>query len=293
MQKTIQWIIVAVAISMLTACGGGGIGDTNAPIFTSPATVAVAENQTSAITLKATDESTITYGLKGGDAYKFNIDSTTGVVTFKTAPDFETKDTYSFTATATDSAGNEATQIVTINIIDLPEGQLKKTGQLNSYDEKGNEVTDGSIKDDGYYQTGVTPSYTRDDDKEIVTDHITGLMWQDNKDTKTVTKQWLTNENNNTSSGNARTYCSQLALGGYSDWRLPTIDELMYIVDRSKQNPAIDTTVFENIVSSFYWSSSTVVSNEKNAWGVYFRNGDDNSNRKSSSYYVRCVRVGE
>jgi uncharacterized protein (TIGR02145 family) len=37
-------------------------------------------------------------------------------VTFKNAPDFETKDTYTFTATATDAAGNTATQEVIVNI---------------------------------------------------------------------------------------------------------------------------------------------------------------------------------
>jgi hypothetical protein len=300
---------VSVAISVLTACSGGSSGDTKdtvAPKFVSASSIEVVENQTAAITLQATDENTIVYGIEGGDADAFDIDSATGVVTFKVAPDFETKDTYSFTATATDGAGNSATQDVTIHITDLPEGQLKKTGQTKSYDEDGNEVTDRSIKDDGYYQTGVASNYTRDDDKEIVTDHITGLQWQDNEDVKTVTKQWLTDENydicenNNsapecydTSGDTAATYCADLTLGEYSDWRLPTIDELMYIADRSRRNPAINTTVFENAVSNFYWSSSTVVGYEFDAWFVDFDFGIGIGPYKSRSYYVRCVRAGQ
>ncbi len=118
--------------------------------------------------------------MSGGDSSAFDVNATTGVVTFKSAPDFETQDLYTFSASATDKYGNVATQEVNVTIIDVVEGQLpKKTGQTKSYDTDGNEVTDGSIKDDGFYQKGVDPSYTRDDVKEIVIDHITGLQWQD------------------------------------------------------------------------------------------------------------------
>jgi hypothetical protein len=248
----------------------------------------------------------VTYGISGGDSGSFDLDATTGVVTFKTAPNFETKDTYGFTATATDGAGNSATQSVTINITDLPEGQPKKTGQTKSYDEDGNEVTDGSIKDDGYYQTGVTPNYTRDDAKQIVTDHITGLEWQDDGNASSVTKPWLTQENYDKCTGNngqtqdttkcydtsgdtAATYCTTLSLDG-GGWRLPTIDELMYIADRSKRNPAINPT-FQHTASDYYWSSTTFVGYEDIAWGVYFFNGSDYWDDKGHARYVRCVRA--
>lgn len=78
-------------------------GDTTAPSFSSSTAVSVNENQTSAIDLNATDVSTITYSISGGDSVHFNVNSSTGVVTFKVAPDFEnptdsdTNNTYSFT----------------------------------------------------------------------------------------------------------------------------------------------------------------------------------------------------
>ena len=286
--------------------------DEIAPTFTSPTTVTVAENQTNALTLQATDASRpITYSMSGGDSSSFTVDSATGVVTFETAPDFETKDAYGFTAKATDAVGNEATQDITIHISDLPEGQApKKTGQTKSYDASGTEVTDGSIKDDGFYQKGIAPSYTRDDANNIVTDHITGLQWQDDANVSTVTKLWLTQTNydicrgqngqtqdtskcTDTSGDTAVTYCSSLTLGGFADWRLPSIDELMYIADRSKRNPAIDTSYFTNVVSSYYWSSTTVVGYEYDAWRVYFGGGYDGWSYKSNSRYVRCVRDGQ
>jgi uncharacterized protein (TIGR02145 family) len=93
-----------------------GLDITN-PIFISSATASVAENQTAAITLQATDTTTVTYSISGTDAASFTVAASSGVVTFTTAPDYEGKASYSFTATATDTAGNSAEQSVTIHIL--------------------------------------------------------------------------------------------------------------------------------------------------------------------------------
>jgi len=289
------------------------VTDTVTPTFTSEPNATVAENQTSAIILVATDLSTISYSIAGADSGDFDVNASTGVVTFKVAPDFETLATYSFTATATDDSGNAVTQTVTISVSDVPEGQApKKTGQTKSYDENGTEVTDNSLKDDGFYKKGTTPSYTRDDATDIVTDHVTGLQWADdaNVSSSSMRKQWLTTTNYDTCRGQngqtqdtakctdttgdtATTYCSTLTLGTHTDWRLPTIEELVNIADRSKSAPAIDTTAFQNVVSYYYWSSSTVVGGENYAWVVYFNGGYGDWSFKSNSGYVRCVRDGQ
>jgi uncharacterized protein (TIGR02145 family) len=85
------------------------------------ATVSALENQTSAFTVAALDDSTITYSIEGTDASFFNINSTSGVVTFKTAPDYETKTSYSLTVKATDVANNVSTKAVTVSITDVVE----------------------------------------------------------------------------------------------------------------------------------------------------------------------------
>ena len=88
--------------------------------------------------------------------------------------------------------------------------------------------------------------YSLTDNNETVTDHKTGLIWQRADDGQT--RNWE----------EANQYCKDLALGGYADWQLPTIEELFPLADRSKFNPAIDP-VFDSR-SGDYWSSSTTAS---------------------------------
>ncbi|WP_374498923.1 DUF4347 domain-containing protein [Zoogloea sp.] len=66
----------------------------NTPVITSGATANVAENTTAVMTVTATDADlpaqTLTYSIVGGaDAAKFAINSSTGALSFATAPDYE------------------------------------------------------------------------------------------------------------------------------------------------------------------------------------------------------------
>jgi hypothetical protein len=88
---------------------------------------------------------------------------------------------------------------------------------------------------------------------------------------------------------NAITYCEDLDLGGYTDWRLPYEYELQSIVDYSRYNPAIDMVAFPD-TRSYYWSSSTYANNTLYAWYVYFSDGYVSSYYKTNTFYVRCVR---
>ena len=103
----------------------------NAPVFTRGTTmVDVAEGTTAVTTVTATDADagqTVTFTLSGGaDAGRFSI-SQAGVLTFKTAPDFEMptdvgrNNVYEVTITATDgqTAPMTATQIRTITVTDV------------------------------------------------------------------------------------------------------------------------------------------------------------------------------
>ena len=87
---------------------------------------------------------------------------------------------------------------ITLLISILWASPVVKTGQTKSYDQLNREVPYGSVKDDGYYEAGVDFSYTRNS-KGIVTDHATGLEWDD---TSIKIKSWY----------DSRDYCSGLTL---------------------------------------------------------------------------------
>jgi len=118
-------------------------------------------------------------------------------------------------------------------------------------------------------------TFTRDD-RGIVTDSTTGLEWQDNK---IVYKNWI----------EGISYCEELTLGGYSDWKMPNINELLSIFDYSNFS---FYSVFENVSHNYYWSSTTVVDSNISARTVFPGSGFAYPNLKSNgSYTVRCVRT--
>lgn len=150
------------------------------------------------------------------------------------------------------------------------DGAALKTGQTTVY----------QTGDDGSYQTGTARSYTRDNVNGTVTDTTTGLMWQDNA--TSATTNWE----------DANTTCESLSIGAHNDWRLPTMQELKTLVDRSRVNPAINP-IFHYVTHTWpsdkYWSSTPFVGGTQ-AWYVGFHNGGDYPDFLSNSHNVRCVR---
>jgi Protein of unknown function (DUF1566) len=120
----------------------------------------------------------------------------------------------------------------------------------------------------------------RDNLDELVIDKTNNLMWQDDITAKSVKGNW--NE--------AIAYCSNLHLHGYSDWRVPIMDDLFSVRDESR-TPAINL-LFKNVQSEHYWSGSDVYQG-KYGWSMNFQDGDDSTDPKSSLFYIRCVRTLE
>ncbi len=88
--------------------------------------------------------------------------------------------------------------------------------------------------------------------------------------------------------------CYNLEVGGRKGWRVPTIEELMSLVDKSQPAPTLPAGhPFINGQSSFYWSATTDASNPANALFVTLNNGDVSSSDKTVSHFVWCVRGGQ
>ena len=110
-----------------------------APRITTAATQSVAENTpttTPVVTFAADDDesNTITWALTGADAGDFTLNAASGVLTFNTAPNYETKRSYAVTVTATDNG--------TPN---MPSAPRAVTIAVTNVDEEGSVVIGGDL----------------------------------------------------------------------------------------------------------------------------------------------------
>ena len=248
--------------------------DKTAPIFTTSSSITVEEHQTSAYRVKVSDASPVEFSLSGADSAYFEIDTSSGIITFKHAPNYQTKNTYRFTIKATDSSGNSSTQSVTIHIRNPALDKPKQTGQI-AVDVK---------YDDGYYKRGLVHSYTRNNITHVVTDNITGLQWQDDTRVKTV---------HTTNIATAIAYCKNLNLDG-NGWRLPSIQELNTIIMRGKPRPHLHSK-FSNYINQMFVTSTKIADglfgSFKSAYWTVDTNGHISyQNSYNADYYMRCVR---
>lgn len=161
--------------------------------------------------------------------------------------------------------------------------QLPDTGIETCYDQSGNVIPCPAPGADYYGQDAQYDSSKmayQDNGDGTVTDLNTQLMWQQSDDG--TEREWQA----------ACDYCDDLALAGYTDWRIPDRRELFSIVDLGRYNPSIDTDYFLNAKNDWYWSGSTHAGGTRNAWYVIFNSGRVGNFNKSNLYYVRCVRSG-
>ncbi|OLN26928.1 hypothetical protein DVDV_2387 [Desulfovibrio sp. DV] len=145
-------------------------------------------------------------------------------------------------------------------------------------------VSTGAKSNTGYVRCvrgQALPASTYVDNGDLtVSDQATGLMWQ-----KIASETALTWKN-------ALSHCEGATTGGYSDWRLPNIRELVSLVDYTTYAPAFDVTYFSG-ASDAYWSGSTRYGHGNNGWYVDFDTGSSGYYiSKSYLGYARCVRGG-
>ncbi len=162
--------------------------------------------------------------------------------------------------------------------------QLPKTGQTLSY----------AIGDDGDLEIGlVWPSQRFTDNGDgTVTDNLTGLVWTKDANLPGSAMTWQ----------QALDYVVALnssAYLGYTDWRLPNINELKSLIDRGRLFPSLPSNhPFINVQNYVYWSATTATfgnySSTNEALTIYVgSDGNLVANNKPENYYVWPVRSGQ
>ncbi len=111
-------------------------------------------------------------------------------------------------------------------------------------------------------------------------DNVTGLIWEVKTNVSRVdiyTRRDAINV--------FITDINALNFGGFSDWRMPSRQELVSLVDIGRSDPAINLKWFPKTVSGGYWTAT--------GWRVAFSIGDTKRHPGSfTRYYVRAVRAG-
>ena len=145
---------------------------------------------------------------------------------------------------------------------------LPDTGQSVQYDTKGKVLakSDSSLYRGQDASVQGNPLRYRDNGDGTVSDINTGLMWQKAHDfTRRTMKETVS-------------HVESMTLGGYSDWRVPSIKELYSIAnfdgqlikpgDAGESQPYIDTSVFDYeydkrlAFAGQFWSSTLYVKND-------------------------------
>jgi hypothetical protein len=234
-----------------------------------------------------------------GDGASDSPQTATNGATLSFSHTFTTAGSYTFNATAYDSAdanSNAVTQKVTVSkpVVAPPATTTKTTG----YTKIANNGS--ALSDDA--KLGTAPT-----DWACTKDNKTGLIWEvktDDGGLRDLNKNYTWDD-----SFSFATNVNTQGLCGAKDWRLPTNEELRGLVMCSdgKYNdlqldiicstnwgitqPTIKTTYFPNTKSGWFWSSSPDASGDSGGvWFVDFGNGYSNTYGKDGSSYVRLVR---
>jgi hypothetical protein len=124
------------------------------------------------------------------------------------------------------------------------------------------------------------PSYVVD--SNVVSDPITGLMWERNVLSSSPTVNWT----------DAHDHCRQLSLAGFEDWRLPSRIELLSLADLGQTalaNLGVNATAFPNTPFEPFWTSSLYAFDMTRAWAIS-AGGAPISFDKNMLFRARCVR---
>lgn len=113
---------------------------------------------------------------------------------------------------------------------------------------------------------------------DTVRDIGTGLTWQ-----RAVPGELL-------SFDAAQAYCAGVSLAGKPGWRVPSLPELLTLIDeRAADAPMIDRVAFPDTPGDAFWTSTYFGGMPGQSWQVYFDHGNGLYGLPSATFRVRCV----
>ncbi len=150
------------------------------------------------------------------------------------------------------------------------------------------DVVQSILREKGFFDSrrnvsghGIFHQYELQKDGKVVCDHSSGLMWQ------------RAGSQNDMNYRDAKNYISALnkdRFAGYSDWRLPTLEEAISLMVPAKKDGALHIDPLFDPFQKRVWTSD--FRKDSMAWAVWFDSGfcdyayTDNNIR----HYVRAVR---
>lgn len=123
----------------------------------------------------------------------------------------------------------------------------------------------------------------------VVLDTTTKLMWTQDANIAGSWMKW----------NGAFTYLGDMNSSkhenfGFTDWRLPTRNELVSLLKSNQPYKWLNLQGFNNVQSIYYWSSTTLTSNADLAWAVFMGDGHVYYAEKARfQYFLWPVRGGQ
>jgi hypothetical protein len=181
--------------------------------------------------------------------------------------------------------------------------EVARTGQITCYDDNGTIIDCSDTGQDGAIQAGAVWPDPRFSDRGdgTISDNLTGLVWAQNanllgtvdadNDTDGMAGDGMVNWQH------ALDYVVKLnreAYLGYTDWRLPNLNEIESLLNTQLFTPALPQGhPFTNVQSDYYWSSTSIAYTPGSAWIVNMGCGYVNEYGKTYNHYVWPVRAGQ
>jgi hypothetical protein len=207
---------------------------------------------------------------------------------------------------------NEIVQVQSSELI------LAKTKKLMGFTQKilSKQSSLAVKKEDKALAHALIAGRYRDEGNGTVTDITTNLQWQRFHVGQRWGNEGVIGKVDKLRFDQAAEAAQQSNYLGYTDWRVPTIEELQSLVYSSSglpktwndtgtacegdyQKPTICLEAFpwpdfeDDYWASVVWSSSPYASYSYGAWGIYFYDGYANSVNRGFDRRVRLVRSGQ